>query len=329
MRQQPTVPRSRNPVMARRRRRRVDWPIILRTREADRPAHRVLDPGAGGKVTALLSVFDEILALEDPDAILRRAVELARERLGLTRVGIFLLDRSRDLMLGTWGSDLGGAIVDEHQIMYAASALDREAFQRAEQGGAHYTAFDNCPIVEHRRADTAVVGRGWVACTPILSSRARIGMMFNDSGLSGEPHDEIKQGHAALLCSLLGVILDPIRSLPGSRAPETVESSERRLVTAAVSMLTADPGNAGKEIAPKLGISTGRLARVFKTEMGMSLVEYRNRLLLDRFDRLLEGGGLNLLEAALAAGFGSYAQFHRVFRAFRKMTPRAYLRPRG
>ena len=231
--------------------------------------------------------------------------------------------------LGGADGNLRGAIADEHQIMYAVSDTDREAFRRAEEDGAHYTVFDNCPIVEHRMADTKVVGRGWVACTPILARRARIGMMFNDSGLSGEPPDEIKQGHAALLCSLLGVILDPIRSLPGMRMPETAESSGRRLVTGAVSLLAADPGKAAAEIARSLGISTGRLARVFKTEMGMSLLEYRNRLLLDRFDRLLAGGGVNLLQAALAAGFGSYAQFHRVFRALRKMTPRVYLRRRS
>ena len=57
----------------------------------------------------------------------------------------------------------------------------------------------------------------------------------------------------------------------------------------------------------------------------MSLVEYRNRLRLDRFAVLLDRGRTNLLEAALAAGFGSYAQFHRVFRALRHMTPREYL----
>jgi AraC-like DNA-binding protein len=315
--------------MARKRRRRVDWPIILATRGSDGPEPKVVDRGVGGNVAAVLSTFDEVLALEDPDTILRRAVELARERLGLMRVAIFLLDRSRDLMLGTWGSDLRGAIVDEHQVMYAVSNPDREAFRRAEQEGAHFTVFDDCPIIEHRRAETAVLGRGWVAWTPIRSSRVRIGMMFNDSGLTGEPPDEIKQGHAALLCSLLGVILDPIRSVPGLKVPETAESSERRLVTSAVSLLAADPGNAGGELARKLGISAGRLARVFKIEMGMSLVEYRNRLLLDGFDRLLARGGVNLLEAALAAGFGSYAQFHRVFRAFRGMTPRAYLRRRG
>lgn len=311
------------------RRRRVDWPIILRARELDRPTPTVLERKETGRVAALLSAFDEIRNLENPDAIVRRAVEVARERLGLARVGIFLLDRSRDLMLGTWGSDLRGVTADEHQIMYAVSDTDREAFRRAEQEGAHYTVFDNCPIIEHRSADTTVAGNGWLACTPILSRGSRIGMMFNDGGLSGESPDELKQGQAALLCSLLGVVLDPIRSLPGLNVPETSESSQRRLATGAVSMLAADPSRAAAEVARKLGISSGRLARVFKTEMGMSLVEYRNRLLLDRFDRLLAAGEMNLLEGALTAGFGSYAQFHRVFRAFRHMTPRTYLRRRG
>ena len=85
----------------------------------------------------------------------------------------------------------------------------------------------------------------------------------------------------------------------------------------------------GKEIAAKLELSLSRLARVFKSEMGMSLVEYRNRLRLDRFEVLLDRGRTNLLEAALAAGFGSYAQFHRVFRALRHMTPREYLHKRA
>jgi transcriptional regulator GlxA family with amidase domain len=94
-------------------------------------------------------------------------------------------------------------------------------------------------------------------------------------------------------------------------------------------MLAKDPAMGGKEIAAKLDISLSRLARVFKAEMGMSLVEYRNRLRLERFSVLLDRGRTNLLEAALAAGFGSYAQFHRVFRALRHMTPRDYLHSRS
>jgi AraC-like DNA-binding protein len=276
-------------------------------------------------LAALLSAFDQILALEDPDAILRRSVELAREKIGLARVGIFLLDASRNMMLGTWGSDLQGAIVDEHRIMYSVSATDREAFRRAREEGAHFTMFDDCPIVEHRGGESRVAGRGWGVWTPILSAHAPIGMMFNDAGLSGAPVDETKQAHAAILCSLLGTILDPVRSVPGVGRGNVGETKAQRLVKAAVEMLTQNPAVDARVIARQLEVSAGWFARVFKAEMGMSLVEYRNRLKLDRVDALLEQGGKTLFEAARVAGFGSYAQFHRVFRGIRGMTPREFL----
>src|SRR4029079_5024394 len=101
----------------------------------------------------------------------------------------------------------------------------------------------------------------------------------------------------------------PVRCRRGHGERAMEEPSSRRLVTSTVAMLAKDPAMGGKEIAGKLDISLSRLARVFKGEMGMSLVEYRNRLRLDRFGVLLDKGRTNLLEAALAAGFGSYAQF--------------------
>jgi AraC-like DNA-binding protein len=301
----------------------VDWPIILGPQA---PVPTMVDRSARGKLASLLAAFDEIHALDEPDRILRRAIELARERIGLKRAGIYILDRSRNLMLGTWGMDLQGGVVDEHQLMYDVSETDREAFRRSETEGAHFTVFENCPIVEHRGGDTRIAGRGWVACTPIRSTRAPIGIMFNDAALTDDPVDEAKQAHAAILCSLLGTILDPVRGSPGRGSAQPGESPGHRLVAATVGMLAKDPAMGGKEIADRLDISLSRLARVFKSEMGMSLVEYRNRLRLDRFSVLLDRGRTNLLEAALASGFGSYAQFHRVFRALRHVTPRDYLR---
>lgn len=304
-------------------RRRVDWPIILGPKA---PIPKVMNRSARGKLASLLAAFDEIHVLDDPDFIIRRAVELSCERIGLVRAGIFVLDRARNLMLGTWGMDLNGVIVDEHQIMYDVSDTDREAFRRSDEEGAHFTVFENCPIVEHRMGKTGIAGQGWVACTPIRSTRAPIGMLFNDAGISDAPVDEDKQAHAAILCSLLGTILDPVHGSLGRGSAPPGESRNRRLAAATVGMLAKDPALGGKEISDALDISPSRLARVFKSEMGMSLVEYRNRLRLDRFSVLLDRGRTNLLGAALAAGFGSYAQFHRVFRALRRVTPREYLR---
>jgi AraC-like DNA-binding protein len=280
-------------------------------------------------LAAVLSACDELLSLDDVDTILRRAVELARERIGLARVGIFLLDDQRQLMLGTWGTDLEGRTLDEHHVMYDLGDNDREVFRRAASEGARYTVMENCPIVVQLESETRVVGRGWVVCTPIRSARANIGMLFNDAALTSAPVDEAKQGRAAILCSVLGTILELSHGKPGLATTGPLSASGHPLVLNALRLLAKDPSLTGREIAPKLDISPSRLARVFKGEMGMSLVDYRNRLRLERFQVLVDSGGENLLEAALAAGFGSYAQFHRVFRALRGTTPREYLRERG
>ena len=82
-------------------------------------------------------------------------------------------------------------------------------------------------------------------------------------------------------------------------------------------------------MAAELHISESRLAAVFKALMGISLVDYRNLLRLDRFEALLEDGHPSLMDAAFAAGFGSYAQFSRVFRARSHTSPREYLNAYG
>lgn len=70
---------------------------------------------------------------------------------------------------------------------------------------------------------------------------------------------------------------------------------------------------------PELGVITGlspsRLSRVFKKQLGISLSTYRNQIKVDCFLRLYnkENKNSSLTELAYDAGFGSYAQFYRVF----------------
>jgi transcriptional regulator GlxA family with amidase domain len=66
------------------------------------------------------------------------------------------------------------------------------------------------------------------------------------------------------------------------------------------------------ELADRSGLSPSRLSRLFKAETGVTLVEFRQRMQLDRFLAIYEDGTGKLLPAALSAGFGSYPQFYRV-----------------
>ena len=58
----------------------------------------------------VLAAADELASFVDTDQMLRRAVEVARERIGLERVGLFLRDprAERTLLRGTWGTGANG-----------------------------------------------------------------------------------------------------------------------------------------------------------------------------------------------------------------------------
>jgi len=69
-----------------------------------------------------------------------------------------------------------------------------------------------------------------------------------------------------------------------------------------------------EELAKLCGASKSYLSRKFHTQIGVPLNRYRNSLRLSRFFRhYREGGRKTITEAVYAAGFGSYAQFYKVF----------------
>jgi AraC-like DNA-binding protein len=84
------------------------------------------------------------------------------------------------------------------------------------------------------------------------------------------------------------------------------------------------------DLAEQVGLSPSRLSRLFKQQTGLSIVEFRNRQRMERFLNQYEDAAERptLLEAALEAGFGSYPQFHRVFRHVVGRSPAEYQRRR-
>jgi AraC-like DNA-binding protein len=78
------------------------------------------------------------------------------------------------------------------------------------------------------------------------------------------------------------------------------------------------------ELARAVGVSRSVLTRMFKAHTGVSVVDYKNRLRLERFLTLRsQRGDRRMLDIALEAGFGSYAQFHRVLSAQMGHAPQA------
>lgn len=95
--------------------------------------------------------------------------------------------------------------------------------------------------------------------------------------------------------------------------------------------LISDPSNclALDELAHRAGLSATRLSRLFKEQTGFALVDFRNRKRVERFVEIYgTGQRQTMLDAALEAGFGSYPQFHRVFKRIMGYSPMQH-RQRG
>jgi AraC-like DNA-binding protein len=83
-------------------------------------------------------------------------------------------------------------------------------------------------------------------------------------------------------------------------------------------------------LAKVCGASSSHLSRLFKSQMGVSLNRYRNSARLGRFLEILrENPRATLLDAMFDSGFGSYAQFHKIYRQAFGESPGRSLRNRG
>jgi len=103
-----------------------------------------------------------------------------------------------------------------------------------------------------------------------------------------------------------------------------MEHSQRLSGRAATQVLSR-PTITREQLASMLGSNKGDVSRVFHRDHGVTLRNYRSTLRVLHFLRRLESRPVNLTRAAFEAGFGSYSQCHRVFRAVLGCSPREYL----
>jgi AraC-like DNA-binding protein len=305
--------------------------LLARPAAVGAPPGEPRGPGSGDTqrgVLPMLSALDELAVSKDSDSLLKSAVEIARRRIGLERVSFFMRDSSpeRVLLRGSWGTGLSGETTDERTVCHELGDGDLKVLRELRGGGALWVQYDQVPLYSEERDKSIVVGRGWLAVTPLILAHDVVGVMYNDAALSGAPPDEEKQALAAMFASVVASVFVVHRGVLARRASR--QQAQSPLVRQVVAALAGDPLVSGQHLARRLGISPGHLARSFKREMGVSLVDYRNRLRIQRFFQLLQRGEYRLLDAALEAGFGSYAQFHRVYRKLVGSAPRHYLSTR-
>jgi AraC-like DNA-binding protein len=276
-------------------------------------------PLGAADVARVLAAAADLAAVADTHQLLKRAVEVARDAIGVERVALYMRDdnSARVILRGTWAVDPQGLAIEALERRYEYDRAAHAALLRL-RGEGRLWKYHPRPS-DGGRGLARRIGQGWLVVTPLIASGELIGVMHNGGG-GHRPLDVRKQAQVAVYCSVLATLIVARRA--HRRWAPALDAAHGPVVYGAMAALIENPAARGGVLARHLDVSAGHLARSFKREVGMSLVEYRQRVLLDRFFDSLAGGDATLFAAARQAGFRSYTQFYRVYRKLVGSAPR-------
>ena len=154
---------------------------------------------------------EELISCATQDGFYRRAVELPREKLGLERTGLLVVEGEQ--MLGTYGTDACGRTIDERHLVFDIPLYDEDDWASRlasiRAGGTRWYLknVDSYPQYMGVELDGPPPG-GWVAITAIVHEGVLLGFFSNDAALSGKPVDPIQQEVLAVYGTLLGSLME-------------------------------------------------------------------------------------------------------------------------
>ncbi len=123
------------------------------------------------------------------------------------------------------------------------------------------------------------------------------------------------------------LLLLSLHAFEGGESVQRTSAVHPAIERAARLLRDSVPPPAVPELARLVGLSESRLSRLFKSQTGTGLVQFRQRQCLDRFLRQYDPAErVNLALGAERAGFSGYSQFHRVFRENMGRSPAQWLR---
>ncbi|MEO6053983.1 MAG: AraC family transcriptional regulator [Chthoniobacterales bacterium] len=119
----------------------------------------------------------------------------------------------------------------------------------------------------------------------------------------------------ALNAGLRHLLLASWRSYRAGQATINTSVPLHPAVRKALQVLSSGEGSQDiKNLLSHCGVSESYLSRIFHRQIGVPLVRYRNSIRLGKFwDCYRQPEQKTILECVYAAGFGSYAQFYKVF----------------
>ena len=198
------------------------------------------------QMRCLSEMANELLLVNDEATFLRRAVELPREQLGLTRTALLLVEA--DELRGSYGTDFDGCTADERTLQIPV-AKSHEWPHHLRSRSGHEARWDlQIGARSCWTPDGPVEGPvDWIGLTPVASATEVLGIFSNDAGLGDEPYDPQVQEVLAVYAALLGGML-------AQRNAERAEQRTHRRMALLHEVSAAVAGCASpEELAMRLG----------------------------------------------------------------------------
>ncbi len=134
------------------------------------------------RLTSLVDVINILSQAEHVDDLCKRAVELGRARLGFERVGIWFTTDETNVIVGSFGVDIDGNIIDERGII--STVEERYPDGKVLLGKESFILEEKSPIMG---AAGDVIGYAPQAFAAIWDGKKVIGHVSIDNAMSKKP----------------------------------------------------------------------------------------------------------------------------------------------
>jgi len=206
----------------------------------------------------------------------------------------------------------------EHAVLRASTDLAmwvasfRAQTMRAAEAASGWDALDRA--------------RGFQVCALPLVHARELSTLY--AAVSGEVPAIVNFRAAELLTRALTLSSALVGSGPVDALAERVapHAWHPAVVRARALLDEGARGTSIASVARQCGAEPARLSRLFRQQLGLAPVQFRNHVRVQHFIAHFGRSDRNMLQVALDSGFGSYPQFHRAFHQVTGYAPSEHLR---